>query len=105
MSLEQLDKIDIISTDKQGEVVLHIADHYDWDSEKEHILMLQDKINAYLQFIESGQILEEYPSATNNTITIEIVFKHEPPESSLIYIKRFKEIVVEVGFSLSWRTH
>lgn len=63
MSLDQLDKIDIISTNPKGEVVLHIADHLEWTLQKDHILLLQDKINAYLQFIESGQILEEYPTA------------------------------------------
>lgn len=103
--IDQLDKIDIISTDKQGNIVLHITDHHDWDSEKEHVLLLQDKINAYLQFIESGQIFDDYPTAISREIEIEIVFKYEPPETSLLYLKRFKKIVTDFGFSLSWRTH
>lgn len=105
MSIDQLDKIDIVSTDKQGDVTLHIADHYDWNSEKEHILLLQDKLNAYLQFIESGQIFEDYPSAADKKIAIEIVFKYPPSESSIIYLQRFVEIVGELGLHLSWRTH
>ena len=105
MGIDQLDKIDIVSTDKQGNVTLHIADHYDWNSEKEHILLLQYKLNAYLQFIESGQIFEVYPLSTDKKIAIEIVFKYHPPESSIIYLQRFEEIVGELGFPLSWRTH
>src|SRR5438270_10067615 len=105
LSINQLGKIDIVSTDKQGNVVLHIADHYEWDSENEHILLLQDKINAYLQFIESGQIFKEYPAATNDKIAIEVIFKYDLPGSSLTYLNRFREAVGEIGFSLSWRTH
>jgi hypothetical protein len=105
MSIDQPGKIDIISTNEQGNVVLHIADYLEWDSENEHILLLQDKINAYLQFIQSGQIFEEYPAAVNNQISIEIVFKHDPPQSSLTYLNRFKEIADELSFPFSWRIH
>ncbi|MEP7238092.1 MAG: DUF6572 domain-containing protein [Ferruginibacter sp.] len=105
MSIDQLDKIDIISTTQKGEVILHIADHLEWDNEKEHILLLQDKINAYLQFIESGEVFENYPNAINNKVAIEIIFKHEPPKSVLTYFGRFKEIVDKLGYLFFWRLH
>lgn len=105
MSIDQLDKIDIISTTPAGEVVLHIADHLEWDSEKEHILLLQDKINAYLQFIESDQLLSEYPSAIDKRVSIEIIFKFEPPISTLEYLNKFKEVVNGLDIPFSWRIH
>lgn len=105
MSIDQLDKIDIISTTPQGEVVLHIADHLEWDKEKEHILLLQDKINAYLQFIESGQVFEDYPNAVNNKVAIEVIFKYAPPESILPYLEQFKKIVENLEVLFFWRSH
>lgn len=104
MSIDQLDKIDIISTDKQGETVLYIADHFEWMEEEKHLLLLQDKINAYLQFIESGQIFEEYQAASTK-ISIAVVFQNDPPKTALPYLSRFKEIINELNFSFSWRTH
>jgi hypothetical protein len=103
MSIDQLDKIDIISTSDAGDVVLHIADHLEWDKEQEHILLLQDKINAYLQFIDDGQIFEHYPTATKTNIVIEVVFKYDPPKSIFIYLNRFKEMVSDFGIPLTWR--
>jgi hypothetical protein len=105
MSIDQLDKIDIISTSEAGDVVLHISDHLMWDREREHIQLLQDKINAYLQFIEDGQIFEEYPTATKTNISIEVVFKYDPPKSILIYLNCFKEMVMDFGVPLTWQIY
>jgi hypothetical protein len=105
MSIDQLDKIDIISTTPQGEVVLHVADHLEWENEKEHILLLQDKINAYLQYIESGQVLDDYPNAKNNKVAIEVVFKHAPPGSILTYLEQFKKVVENLGVLFLWHFH
>jgi len=61
MSVEEKNKIDIITTNKEGILVLTISDHLEWDDENEHLLILQDKINSYVDFIESGQMAESYP--------------------------------------------
>lgn len=65
MSIDQSDVIDFISTTPEGKGVLTITDHLSWDMDF-HLELLQDKINRYLQFIESGQIYEEYPQANNS---------------------------------------
>jgi hypothetical protein len=46
MSVEDKTVIDIITTDKQGMLVLTISDHLEWDDENGHLLLLQDKINS-----------------------------------------------------------
>jgi hypothetical protein len=66
MSVNQTDTIDIIGTTPGGKVALTISDHHFWD-EPLHLQLLQDKINAYLQFIESGQILDDYPDLPVST--------------------------------------
>ena len=63
MTIEQSDKIDIIGQNKkEGYIALTISDHLEWDSNNEKLLILQAKINSYLSFVESGQLLDEYPS-------------------------------------------
>ncbi|MBB1283794.1 hypothetical protein HRH25_05350 [Flavisolibacter sp. BT320] len=52
MSIHQTDIIDIISTTPEGKVILTISDHHPWN-ETWHFQLLQDKINAYMQFIAS----------------------------------------------------
>lgn len=62
MTIEQLDKVDVIANDNE-KVILVISDHLEWDDQNEKLLLLQDKLNLYLSFIESGEIFEQYPIA------------------------------------------
>jgi len=57
MSIDEVNKIDMIITDKKKtRVGLVISDHLDWEEgEGEHLVLLQDKLNAYVHFIESGK--------------------------------------------------
>ncbi|MBC6110685.1 DUF6572 domain-containing protein [Pedobacter fastidiosus] len=66
MSVIQVDKIDFIGIDgKTKKVALTISDHLDWDDEYYHLSVLQEKINAYLRFIESGEIYDVYPDSVD----------------------------------------
>ena len=78
MSIEDKNLIDVISIDKQGILVLTISDHLEWDDKNEHLLLLQDKINSYMDFIENGQLAESYPEKADKKIMIQIVFKYYP---------------------------
>jgi hypothetical protein len=102
MSVNQTDKIDFISTRQDGKVVLTISDHYSW-SETWHVQLLQDKINAYLQFIESGQIFGDYPNATGQELIIETVLKFEPNEKATSFLEKAKEIITKTGIGFQWR--
>ena len=61
---EKVDRPAIISTDTQtGHVVLTISDHLDWSASTWHQRILQAKLNKYLAFVESGELLERYETA------------------------------------------
>ncbi|MHC2832857.1 DUF6572 domain-containing protein [Bacillus sp. F9_6S_D1_P_5] len=66
MALHDTDKIDLVSMDNNNEdiVYLTIFDALDWEDEEEHALLLQDKINTYLTFIENGEIYDTVPELT-----------------------------------------
>jgi hypothetical protein len=102
MSINQTDTIDIISTSPEGNVVLTISDHHPWD-ETWHLQLLQDKINAYLQFIESGQIVEDYPAAAEKEVIIEIALKYEPTDEATTFLRKVKEALTGVGIGFQWR--
>lgn len=62
MAVDNASQIDAIANDKENAcLVLLITDHLNWDNEFEHLKILQDKINAYVAFIESEQYDEIYP--------------------------------------------
>jgi len=39
-------------------VSLTIVDDLDWSAEQEHLMLLQNKLNAYLAFVESGEVFD-----------------------------------------------
>lgn len=75
-----------ISKDKKS-LILMLTDHLDWENEEDHLILLQDKINAYLGFIESGQYLETYPDITFEHYFIDVRFKFEATENCLKFFE------------------
>jgi hypothetical protein len=80
VSIEQKDKIDLINwNEKDKELVLTITDHLTWDGDqKNHIWLLQEKINQYLNYIENGDLDERFIQLSDNKITIRVVGLHKP---------------------------
>jgi len=101
VSIEQTDVIDIISTDRlTGEVVLTISDHLDWSDSISHQTILQKKFNAYLAFVESGEILQRYPDAKDRPVAFRVVFQLPPDESGRAFLARARQVIESAGFSL-----
>jgi hypothetical protein len=103
MSVEQEDVIDAIGIDQAGMVTLAISDHLDWSEENEHLVLLQNKINTYLRFLESGEILENYPQAKGKPCSIEIVGKHDLCEPAQAFLQQAKLVLDDAGFGLRFR--
>ncbi len=81
MSIEQTDVVDIISTDRiSGYVVLTISDHLDWSDSNGHQMLLQTKLNRYLAFVESGEILQNCPEAKGRSVEFKVIFQFPPDE-------------------------
>jgi hypothetical protein len=101
MSVEQLDVVDIISTDKStGHVILTVSDHLDWSNTVAHQTVLQAKLNKYLAFVEGGEILTRYPDAKDRPVAIKVVFKYRPDSEGWRFLSKAKEIIESAGFSL-----
>jgi hypothetical protein len=107
MSIEQLDAVDFISIDeKSGEALLTISDHLAWDeNEGTHLELLQAKLNAYLRFIESGELFRKFPQAEGKFVVIDLVSKFELSDQAKLLIRLASEAIRNAGFRLQYRVH
>jgi hypothetical protein len=95
----QTDVVDMISPDQMtGQVILTVSDHLDWSDSTAHQLLLQAKLNRYLAFIESGEIVEQYPDAKGRKVTIKVVFNFQPDEVSRSFLMRVRPVIESAGF-------
>ncbi|OWA34218.1 hypothetical protein B9G55_18015 [Saccharibacillus sp. O16] len=90
MSVLEANQVDGAAFDTaSGRVVLLIADHLDWEDEAGHLNKLQDKINAYLAFVQNGEIDNLYPEQVIRGVRFDFRFKFPLSEKG----KRFLEVV------------
>jgi hypothetical protein len=104
MTIEQTDKIDFLTHTHGGELLLSISDHLPWDEEGRHLLLLQEKLNAYLRFIESGELKEKYPASAGRPIVLNLVTKFDPSEQGRIFLVKAKNAIAKAGFELRIET-
>jgi hypothetical protein len=100
LAVDQPKVVDLIGVDiATGEVVLTISDHLDWRDGQEHLLALQEKLNTYLAFVESGELVESYPEAKERAVGIKVLFKFRPDRLGLQFLEGAKEAIQSAGFS------
>ena len=105
MSIDQLNKVDLITIDRNsGDVWLTISDHHDWGlDEMEHLLLLQEKINGYLRYIEGGELFEHVPDARNRKIVINVSAKFPLSQKAEWFYKEAGDFVKNAGYQLQFR--
>ena len=107
MSINETKVVDIIAIPElePDNVLLVIADHLQWGDkieQGEHLLLLQEKINTYIAFIESGELLESYPSAKGKKPKIRINVLYEFPEQAELFITRVAEVLERAGIGFEF---
>ena len=81
--------------------MLTISDHLEWDT-GEHVLRLQEKLNAYLRFIESGELVQRYPAAEGRTAQIAVACKHAPDTLGENFLSRASALLSDAGIVLTY---
>jgi hypothetical protein len=104
MSIDQTDVIDFASIDKaSGDLWLTISDHLPWCEEQgNHLVLLQDKLNAYLRFIESGEVFEKVPDARGRSIVINLVGKFPLSQQADLFLANARAAIEGAGFRLQF---
>ena len=102
MTIEQTDMIDLIGVDQTtDEVVLTITDPLVWEEDsREHLYLLQEKINTYVGFIESEDFFGEFPDAKGRDVVINIVGKHGLTEEAVNFLNQASQILNPRGIGL-----
>jgi len=106
MSLETHQAVDAIGTDIAGNVVvLSILDSWDWEDPGHHLRALQEKLNAYFGFVESGEIYDAYPDAQGKALRIDIVCRYSIPDDGLAFLAKAAAVAAELGITVSHRPY
>lgn len=102
MSIEQPDQIDFATIDHaSGDVWLTIADHLPWNgSDEQHLRMLEEKINSYLRFIESGEMTKKIPDAKGRRAVINLIAKFPPSDQAMGFVREAADIIKGAGYEL-----
>lgn len=103
MSVSDTDKIDFIGIGANGNCVLTIADHLEWQNSEEHMAMLQDKLNTYLRYIKSGDIHSGYPESEGKPIEIVVALRFYPPRQGINFLREAQAAIAGADVGLSWR--
>ena len=81
-------------------------DHFEWDigekEDLEHFYLLQEKINLYLGYSESGQLLEDFPNAKNRDVVFEFQLLYTPDRKGEEFLTKAEEVVVGAGFQFKY---
>lgn len=106
MSVDQSNVIDAIGIDKvTGDLVMTITDHLEWSgSDSDHLMLLQEKLNTYLSFVESGVVFELYPDAKGRAVLIDVVCKYPLNRQAQRFYSRISQIVDGAKVRLRYRS-
>ncbi len=98
MSVSETDSIDAMGMEKEVKrVFLSIVDPLLWDEDDIHLFTLQEKINTYLYFIESGELEKVLPDASGFDVAIELVLKHMPSSAAITFFDKTTQILLDKG--------
>lgn len=102
MPLEKTNTVDAIGIESHSDkVVLTIIDSHLWNDD-EHLFLLQEKINTYLRFVESGELVQSYEKARNRNVAINILLKFLPDPKGNIFLQKAKEVVESAGIEFRY---
>jgi len=101
MPIEQTEVIDFISQQDSGNIMLSIMDNLEWGEER-HLWLFQEKLNAYLRFIENGELEAQFEKAKGKTVGIHVFCQFEPDRSGMRSLLIAKKTLKDAGYTLSW---
>ena len=100
MSVIETDKIDaigVVASEKR--IFLTIVDSLVWDAENVHLFTLQEKINSYLFFVESGELSKAFPDNHDCDVVIELILKYAPSDQAITFFDKTIQILLDKGIA------
>lgn len=101
MTIEDASIVDAIGTNQEtGTVHLSVFAHLQWDRRAK--LLLEEKINRYLGFIEADELAEVYPSGSGRQIAIDVYCKFRPTDDVVAFFGQAAAVAAEYGAELRY---
>ena len=107
MAIDNTNIIDGIGIDEsRSAVCLLLADHLKWEqddnslSEYDHLMLLQDKINAYIAYLESKQYTQQYPNVVFEMAVIEIHFNYDISDNCEKFLNAVQDQIGQYGIKI-----
>lgn len=94
MTILEKQKIDIVSI-RDNKCFLIISNHLEWDEKNTILERLQDKVNVYLEYIESGQLYADFPNAQNCEIIIQTACQYSPNSEGLKFEHMMNDVLTQ----------
>ena len=102
MSLQQKEELDAMGLDENGNLQLLLIDEMSWWNKKKHLQYLQDKINCYLEFIESKQFTKTYPDKEFSSFIIHISFLYKIPKKCSDFLEEVNRQLISYNISVTY---
>lgn len=80
--------IDLVRVPESGPVELVISDSGRWDGSDHRQILLQEKLNRYLEFVLDGELAAAHPRSAGRPWTVVIESESAPDERTLAYLRR-----------------
>ncbi|MDL2211255.1 hypothetical protein LJB88_00040 [Erysipelotrichaceae bacterium OttesenSCG-928-M19] len=103
MGLRELNKIDAIGQTPTGEVIIKIFDDMDWSNEYEHLILLQEKLNNYIEFVVSGQVNNHFKK--HKGIIFSVDYMEKIPENAIKLMEYFSGFLADIpdtNITIEW---
>ena len=102
MSIENTRVIDAIgSNDEKATITLLATDHPQWgEDDDQHMLLLQEKVNTYLRFYESGEIFAHFPEAKHYSVALKISGAYNLNSKGKWFYDQMIPILKEANFAV-----
>ena len=102
MSILDEDKIDIISINNDV-ANLYICDHLEWTGDEQednkHALLLQSKIETYINAYETGHLFKVQPETKDKRIVFIIIAKYCLNENGVWFVSQARKWLQSSKFS------
>lgn len=104
MAITEKDVIDSVASLENDRLILQLYDHLDFEGEfeKYHLIMLQDKLNTYIWYIDSKQYKDTYPQSSFAQFVIKIFFMCEPSDLCIRFISHVNDRLLKSGIIVEY---
>ena len=102
MSILEKNTLDGVALTKDKKTLaLMISDHLPWDNEYEHLTALQEKLNSYIVYWQSGQYKNIRDAKKVKNCVVEIYFMHEPTENAYRFLETVNQQIAQINMRVA----